>query len=146
MLEILPEVEESGREEIAHSEVVQAILQEIQETLGTVPGFLRAAEGDPELLAAQWQLVKRYTVEATRIPAKYRALIGLAVASAVHCRYCATHHRGVAQAHGATAEELDEAAALAQYTAGLSAFVDGHLLSPEEAAAETARIQEHLQR
>lgn len=145
LIEIVPEVEAARCEdETPPVPDVEQIRAEAQEALGVVPAFLRAAEHDPRLLAAQWQLARRFTLEHTHIPAKYRDLIGLAVASATHCRYCATYHRGLAHAHGATEEELNEAVALAQYTAGLSAYADGLLLSSEDAAEEADRIEEHL--
>ena len=47
------------------------------------------------------------------IPRKYREIIAVAVACAIHCPFCIEAHAKAAKAAGATREEMTEAALLA---------------------------------
>jgi AhpD family alkylhydroperoxidase len=89
-------------------------------------------------------LVKKFILGESLIPAKYRELMGIAVAAAVHCRFCVTFHSAVAKLFGATEEEIKEAAFLAKHTAGWSAFVDGRLADIGQLEKELAKIAEHM--
>jgi|SRR5579859_7083858 len=46
--------------------------------------------------------------EASRIPAKYKELISIAVALTTQCPYCLERHTGKAKENGATLEEIAE--------------------------------------
>ncbi len=96
-------------------------LEDIEKTLGIVPGFMKALP--KEVLVQEWPLFKKYNFEETEIPAKYRELMGLAVAANIKCPYCLLFHKGAAQMKGATEEELAETAFLASYTARWSAII-----------------------
>ncbi|NOQ48110.1 MAG: carboxymuconolactone decarboxylase family protein, partial [Methanococcoides sp.] len=61
-------------------------IKDIEESLGIVPGFMKALP--KEALIQDWPLFKRYTLEETDIPAKYRELMSLAVAANLKCPYC----------------------------------------------------------
>jgi AhpD family alkylhydroperoxidase len=122
------------------------ILREVEKTLGVVPTFMRELEHDPVALEHSWELVKKYVLGESLIPAKYRELMGIATASALHCRFCVTFHSAVARLFGATEEEIKEAAFLAKHTAGWSAFVDGRLLDTGQLEKELAKIAEHMSR
>lgn len=89
-------------------------LKDIEKTLGMVPGFMKALP--KEVLVQEWPLFKKYNFEETEIPAKYRELMGLAVAANIKCPYCTLFHEGTAMMNGATEEELAETAFLASYT------------------------------
>jgi hypothetical protein len=54
-------------------------LKEIEMSFGFVPGFMKAVPAD--VLVHQWPLLKKYRQADSLIPAKYRELIALAVAS-----------------------------------------------------------------
>lgn len=120
------------------------ILQEVEKTLGIVPTFLKELEYDPVALDHSWELIKKFVLGESLIPAKYRELMGVAVASALHCRFCVTFHSGVATLFGATEEEIKEAAFLAKHTAGWSVFVDGRLADIGTLETELVKIAEHL--
>ncbi len=123
------------------------ILGEIREVAGTVPVFLqRLADYNPELLENGWEFVKALQIEESRIPAKYRELIGLAVAGAVHCKFCTVAHTEFAKLCGASDEEITEAANLARFTAGWSAFVDACQLDIEDLKKDLKLIREHMLR
>jgi len=66
-----------------------------------------------------------YSISAreSKVPAKYRELMGLAVAANIKCPYCQLFHKSVAQMYGATEEELAEIAFLASYTSRWSSMI-----------------------
>ena len=122
----------------------EEIVQEVEKTLGIVPTFIRELEHDSVALEHSWELVKKFILGESLIPAKYRELIGIAVAAAVHCRFCVTFHSGVAKLFGATEEEIKEAAFLAKHTVGWSAFVDGRLADIGQLEKELVKIAQHM--
>ena len=119
-------------------------LENIESTLGIVPGFMKALPR--EVLIQEWPLFKKYNFEETEIPAKYRELMGLSVAANIKCPYCQLFHKGAAQMNGATEEELAETAFLASYTARWSAFIHAQHYDYETFKKEFEQIGEHLQR
>lgn len=118
-------------------------LDDIEATLGLVPGFL---ENLPDAdLVNEWPTFKRHTVEETVIPGKTKELMGLAVAANIKCPYCQYFHREAARLHGATEEELAETSFLASYTARYSAMIHAQHYDFATFEDETNRIGEHLQ-
>jgi AhpD family alkylhydroperoxidase len=119
-------------------------LKDIEETLGTVPGFMKAL---PEVvLIHEWPLFKKYNFEETEIPAKYRELMGLAVAANIKCPYCIHFHMGAAQMNGATEEELAETIFLASYTARWSAIIHAQNYDIQKFKEEFQQIGDYLQK
>ncbi len=118
-------------------------LKDIEETLGIVPGFMKALP--KEVLVQEWPLFKKYNFEETEIPAKYRELMGLAVAANIKCPYCQLFHKGAAEMNGATEEELAEIVFLASYTARWSAFIHAQHYNYETFAREFGQIGEYLE-
>ena len=88
----------------------QQTRNEIETTFGSFPGFFNGVPQD--VLVQMWPIMKTYMMGQSKIPAKYREMIGLAVAATLKCPYCETFHRGAAQMHGATEEELSELGAI----------------------------------
>lgn len=120
----------------------EAVYAEMQEVLGQVPGFF---EGIPDdTLDAEWDLFKRFNLGETSIPAKYRELIGLAVASVLHCWYCSNFHTGASQLHGASEAEIQEAVHIAKFVAGWSSYLNGSLYDRDRFLKELKEIGEHL--
>ena len=93
-------------------------IKDIEKNLGMVPGFIKEVPKEP--VVQHWPLFKKYTLGESRIPAKYRDLIGLAIAANLKCTYSQLFHESSARLRGATDEEIAEAAFLASYTAGWS--------------------------
>lgn len=120
------------------------VLLEVEKTLGIVPTFLRELEHDAVALEHSWELLKKFVLGDSLIPARYRELMGIAVAAAVHCRFCVTFHSAAAKLFGATEEEIKEAAFLAKHTVGWSAFVDGRLADIGQLEKELSKIAEHM--
>lgn len=118
-------------------------LEDIEKTLGIIPGFMEAL---PEnVLVQEWPLFKTYNFGETEIPAKYRELMGLAVAANIKCPYCQLFHREAAKMNGATDEELAETAFLASYTARWSAIIHAQHYDYETFKDEFEQIGEYLQ-
>lgn len=117
-------------------------LKDIEKSLGIVPGFMKALP--EEVLVQEWPLFKKYTLGETKIPAKYRELMGLAVAANIKCPYCQLFHKGVAQMNGASKEELAEIAFLASYTARWSAIIHAQNYDYDTFAKETEQIGAYL--
>ena len=122
----------------------EEVLRDVEKTLGIVPTFIRELEYDPVALEHSWELVKKFVLGESLIPPKYRELMGIAVAAALHCRFCVTFHSAIARLFGATEEEIKEAAFLAKHTVGWSAFVDGRLADIGQLEKELAKIAEHM--
>jgi len=118
------------------------ILEDIKKSLGIIPGFMKALPKD--VLVHDWPLFKKYTLEESKIPAKYRELGGLAVAANIKCPYCQLFHKSVAQMNGATEEELAEIAFLASYTSRWSAMIHAQNYPYETFAKETQQIGAYL--
>ncbi len=117
-------------------------LKDIEKTIGIVPGFMKALP--KEVLVQEWPLFKKYNFEETEIPAKYRELMGLAVAANIKCPYCTLFHKGAAEMNGATEEELAETVFLASYTARWSAIIHAQHYDYETFAREFGQIGEYL--
>ena len=117
-------------------------LNDIQKSFGFVPGFM---EGLPQdVLIHDWPLMKKYTLGVSKIPAKYRELMGLAVAANIKCPYCQLFHMSVAKMDGATADELAETAFLASYTSRWSSMIHAQHYDYDTYAKETERIGQYL--
>src|SRR6476659_1615777 len=80
----------------------------------------------------------------TRIPNKYKELIGLAVSGATRCRYCALFHTEGARLNGATDAEIAEASMMGGLTMQLSTFVNAQQVDYEAFAAETKKIVSYV--
>jgi len=117
-------------------------LKDIEKSLGIVPGFMKALP--KEVLAHDWPLMKKHTLGESKIPAKYRELIGLAVAANIKCPYCQLFHKSVAQMQGVTEDELAETAFLASYTSRWSAMIHAQHYPYETFAKETQQIGAYL--
>jgi len=117
-------------------------LKDIEKTLGIVPGFMKALPKD--VLIHDYPLWKKYSLGESKIPAKYRELMGLSAAANIKCPYCQLMHRGIAQLHGAADEELSEVAFLASLTARWSAMIHAQNYDYATFAKEVDHIGKHL--
>ena len=119
-------------------------LKDIENSLGIVPGFMKALP--KKVLIQEWPLFKKYSLEETEIPAKYRELMALAIAANIKCPYCQLFHKNAAQMMGATEEELAETAFLASYTTRWSAMIHAQDYDYETFAKEFHQIGEYLKK
>jgi len=102
----------------------QAAYQDMQKTLGIVPGFFKQF---PEAgIAGAWGEFKSVQLNPnTALTGKEKELIGLAVASQIPCTYCIYFHTAAAKANGATDEEVREAVAMAAISRHWSTVLNG---------------------
>ena len=63
----------------------QDILNDIQATLGIVPGWL--GDMPDRALEDEWNTMKGFVLVDTALPVKTKALIGLGAAAALRCHY-----------------------------------------------------------
>lgn len=101
----------------------QEVLNEMEEMLGVVPSFFGSVTD--ESLMLEWELFKRMEFGEGAIPAKYRELIGLAVASATGRRQSIMFHNELAKLRGATDEEIEDAVHFAMSSTGMAVYIEG---------------------
>ena len=117
-------------------------VKDIEKSFGFVPGFMKGLPQD--VLVHDWALMKKYALGESKIPAKYRELMGLSVAANIKCPYCQLFHKSVAQMMGATPEELAEVAFLASYTSRWSAMIHAQHYDYDTFAKEVEQIGQYL--
>lgn len=115
---------------------------EIREALGLVPSFFKEIPED--ILDYEWTLFKRFELEETLIPNKYKELMGIALHSETKCHYCTLFHTEAAKLFGATEEEIQEAAHYAKYSLGWSAYVNGMQVDFDLFKDELGKIGQYL--
>lgn len=101
----------------------QAVLKDIEATVGFVPQFFRTL---PEaMLPAFWSGMKNFEMATTALDSKTKELIGLAVSAQIPCDYCVQFHTEAARQHGATDKEIKEAVGMAAMTRMGSTLLNG---------------------
>ena len=117
-----------GNAQLASAQVTpagaQAAYRDIEQTLGTVPGFFKLV---PESgIAGAWAEMKSVQLNPkTKLNGKTKELVGLAVAAQIPCQYCIYFHTAVAKANGATDQEIGEAVAMAAIARHWSTVLNG---------------------
>lgn len=120
----------------------QQVYNEIKETFGIVPTFFKHI---PEsTLEQEWNLFKATQLEESVIPNKYKELIGLGIAAATKCRYCAYYHTEAARLNGATDAEIEDAIHVAKATAGWSAYINGLQIDFEQFKSEMQQMVKYI--
>jgi AhpD family alkylhydroperoxidase len=120
----------------------QQIYEQIEAVFGLVPSMFK--EVPDSSLEMEWQLFKRVQFDAGPIPNKYRELIGVAIAAATKCRYCAVYHTEVARLNGATDAEIEDAVHYAKSSMGWSTYINGLQLDYDQFKAEVLEACEHV--
>ena len=101
-----------------------ATYQDIEKTLGMVPGFFKVFPQSG--IAGAWDEFKTLQLNPnTALDGKTKQLIGLAVAAQIPCQYCIYFHASAAKANGASQEEIEEAVAMAAMTRHWSTVLNG---------------------
>ncbi len=117
-------------------------LDEIRTNMGVVLDQFKAIP--PDSLKSEWDLMKKYSFSESRIPAKYRELIGLAVAASIKCPYCVHFHTRAAKMNGATDDELRELALLTRFTTGWSSILHASNIDLDEFKKQVAQVEAHM--
>ena len=112
--------------------------QEIVETFGLVPEWSKLIPDSA--VEGFWRTMKDFQLSETKIPNKYKELIGLAVSGATRCRYCQLFHVEAARLNGATEEEINEACMMGAHTMSASTFLNGEGIEYEQFKRETLKI------
>lgn len=120
----------------------EEVYKDIEETLGLVPTFMRSIP--EEFIADEWRLFKNLQLSETNIPSKYKELIGVAVSAATRCRYCVLFHAEAARLHGATEDEIEEAAHFAKTSTGWSTYLHGMQIDYEQFRDELHKITDYI--
>jgi len=120
----------------------QEVYREIEEMFGLVPSMFKVVPDSS--LELEWRLFKRVQFDEGPIPNKYRELIGVAIAAATKCRYCAVYHSEVAKLNGATEDEIEDAVHYAKSSAGWSTYINGLQLDYYEFKEQVLQACEHV--
>jgi AhpD family alkylhydroperoxidase len=132
-------------QEKAPSPEAQATYADIEKTLGLVPSFLRAFP--EEAIGAAWDEFKAVQLNpASAISAKYKELIGLAVAAQIPCRYCTYFHTRAAGLNGAGDRELKEAVVMAGITRQWSTILNGLQTDESQFRVELGKVLDYARR
>lgn len=118
------------------------IEQEMVEAFGLVPEWSKSI---PEpAIEGFWRTMKDFQLAETKIPNKYKELIGLAVSGATRCRYCQLFHVEAARLFGATEEEIAEASMMGAHTMSASTFLNAQGVDYEQFKKETLKIIDNV--
>jgi AhpD family alkylhydroperoxidase len=120
------------------------VYEEISKTLGLVPQWL--AEMPEGGLQGFWATARDFWLKETKIPNKYKELIGVALSGATRCRYCALFHTEAARLFGATDEEIAEASMMGALTMMGSTFINSQQIDYDRFRQETRDIIKHLRK
>jgi AhpD family alkylhydroperoxidase len=116
-----------------------ATRNDIQKTLGFVPGFLQKIPDS--MLPGAWDELKGFQLNpATTLDGRTKELIGLAVAAQVPCRYCIVAHTEFAKLNGAGEAEIGEAVGMAALTRHFSTWLNGIQMDETRFRAEIAKL------
>lgn len=116
--------------------------QEITEAFGLVPQWV--ALMPDSAIEGFWSTMRDFQLGETKIPNKYKELIGLAVSGATRCRYCQLFHVEAARLNGATEEEIAEACMMGAHTMSASTFMNAEGVDYEQFKKETLQIVSNL--
>lgn len=122
--------------------IYEETLKDIKGSMGIVPGFMKALP--EEVLIHEWPLWKKFTLEESEIPKKYRELMGLSIAANIRCPYCLFFHTAMAKMAGATDEEIAETVFLSSLTSRWSAILHAQRYDMETLEKEGKQIGDFL--
>jgi AhpD family alkylhydroperoxidase len=122
----------------------QEVYAEIKQAMGIVPQWM---EQMPEgALQGFWVQARDFWLKETKIPNKYKELIGVAVSGATRCKYCALFHTEAARLFGATNDEIAEASAMSALSMNGSTFINAQQIDYEKFRQETREIIAHVKK
>jgi len=111
------------------------VYTEMKDLFGDVPTWVKTMPD--AAIGGFWELMRDFQLGETRLPNKYKELIGLAVSGATRCRYCALFHTEAARMFGATEEEIAEASMMGAFTMAGSTFLNAQQVDYDEFRRET---------
>jgi AhpD family alkylhydroperoxidase len=121
----------------------RATYQDIEGTLGSVPGFFKAFPEDA--ISGAWEEMKNLQLNpSTAVPGKYKELMGLAVSAQVPCRYCTYFHTQAAKLNGASEAEIKDALAVSSLVRHWSTFTNGMQADETTFKGDVDRALDHV--
>lgn len=122
----------------------QEIYAEVKQKLGLVPEWLSSM---PEsALSGFWSMARDFWLQETKIPNKYKELIGVAISGATRCKYCALFHTEAARLFGATNDEVAEASMMGALSMCGSTFINAQQIDYEKFKQETRDIVNYVKK
>lgn len=118
--------------------------KEIEAAFGEVPTWMKQIPD--ETFGGFWTLMRDFGLADTKIPSKYKHLIGLGVSGATRCRYCTLFHTEAARLQGATDEEIAEASTMAGLTMMISTFINAQHVDYEQFRKETIAMVAYVKK
>lgn len=123
------------------TETREQIYEQMKEMFGQVPTWIKEM---PDAATPHFfGLMRDLDMAETSIPNKYKELIGVAVAGATRCRYCAFFHTEAAKLFGASEDEIREASMVAAYSAAGSTFLNAKQVDYAEFEKQTREMVEY---
>jgi len=120
----------------------QQTIQEMEETLGEVPGWMgTVAEPASD---HSWGIFRDLNLGETELTPREKALVGVSAAASMNCPYCTYFHREEARFAGVSESELAEAITVAGVTEYFSTVLHGNEYDQDDFVAETDRVFEYL--
>lgn len=117
---------------------VRQIFDDIKKTknLDSVPNFWRALASSPEHLEMIWQRLKQLMHpeacgRTSKLDAKTREIIALAVSATNGCSYCVNSHTAALRKLGSDSETLGEVLAIVALFNGTNSLADGYQIEPD---------------
>ncbi|MGZ3790465.1 MAG: carboxymuconolactone decarboxylase family protein [Bacteriovorax sp.] len=121
----------------------QTAYQDIEKTLGSVPGFLKMYP--EEGIVGAWKLMKTVHLNPeTELSAKAKELIGLGVSAQLPCKLCTYFHTEAAKVNGASTEEIRETIAMASITRFWSTVINGSQINEDVFKREVRQIMKNV--
>lgn len=122
----------------------QDVHEEIKEMFGQVPTWIQSMPQGA--LPGFWAQMRDFELAETALPNKVKELIGIGVAGATRCRYCALFHTEAARLFGASDEEIAEASMMAGQVMGASTFLNAMQADYETFRRETLEMIDYVRR
>jgi AhpD family alkylhydroperoxidase len=119
-------------------------MDDIKKTMGIVLDQFKVIPEDT--LPHEWAEMKAYSFGETKIPAKYRELMGLAIAASIKCPYCVYFHTRAARMSGATDDEIAETAFITRFTTGWSSILHASDIDLEEFKRQFGQVEEYMKK
>lgn len=116
-------------------------LKNVQETLGFVPSFLQAMESQIDTVKPSFDLLQKFAFGPSQIEPKYRALIGIGVATAIGSKIGVAFHSQSAQL---TVGEINEAEFFTAHTLGWSTWMHGRQVDLEVWRKDVEKMRANL--
>ena len=120
----------------------KALHREIEGQLGVVPEWIRQMPEGAD--AGFWAMARDFWLAETKLPNKYKELIGLAVAGATRCKYCALFHTEAARLFGASQEEITEASMMGAVSMLGSTFLNAQQIDYDQFRDETLKVVKYV--